>query len=315
MPKLVRQALTAAVLIALAVRLRRRSRLPRPLPAPPPPPPPAPRRGHGKALLAGSAVLAVAVALVVAVALTGGPAPQGATATGSATPVQAPATASPGGSSPGAAQPAPTMPTTPAPDPACTPPRHRVVDARAVDPATRRAVNRQWQRIERWLKTHAPRSHGLLGAPGRARTIAVAEAQTGVDYPDDLRASLLRHNGSAGLSALGFWEGGARHLGIRQIRDAWRAMCARGGAAGGWNGLMIPVFRLGAAAPGTLPYVVVDSRDGTVGWDDGVTGTAPRMASTYTMLRRVADALERGTPIAGRRPVAVRGVLRWTPVD
>ena len=42
----------------------------------------------------------------------------------------------------------------------------------------------------------------------------------GVDFPDSLRASLLRHNGSRGTGAFGFgaWFDGAVNLGIRDIQ-------------------------------------------------------------------------------------------------
>ena len=63
----------------------------------------------------------------------------------------------------------------------------------------------------------------------------------GVDFPDSLRASLLRHNGSRGTGAFGFgaWFDGAVNLGIRDIRDTWRALCANHGtdpAIGWWRG-------------------------------------------------------------------------------
>ncbi|MFC7587623.1 hypothetical protein ACFQYP_31035 [Nonomuraea antimicrobica] len=59
------------------------------------------------------------------------------------------------------------------------------------------------------------------------------------------------------------------------------------------------------------PYAVVDSVGGAVGWDDSIGGMAPRMPSYHALMRAVADALERGTPIEGRRPAVERGVLVW----
>ncbi|WP_143020456.1 hypothetical protein [Sinosporangium album] len=84
-----------------------------------------------------------------------------------------------------------------------------VADARPLSPAISRAVNRQWTRIEGWLRTNAPRSYASLRPPAKARTLAVAEAQMGLRLPDDLRASLLRHNGSAGPAAFGLGTAGS----------------------------------------------------------------------------------------------------------
>lgn len=183
---------------------------------------------------------------------------------------------------------------------------------RPVDPKVKRAVDRQWRRIERWLETRAPRTHATLGRPGRARTIAIAEAQMGLDLPDDLRASLLRHNGTGafGLGAT------APSSSVRDIRDRWRELCRRDSAdlrqgplEDRWNGRMIPF-----AYRSDRGYGLIDSRTGGVGWDDLVTGrTSPAMPSYHALLRATADALERGGVVAGWTPRVTRGVLRWTP--
>ncbi|WP_127933189.1 hypothetical protein [Nonomuraea polychroma] len=75
-------------------------------------------------------------------------------------------------------------------------PKEATPRVRKIDAKVTRAVNRQWRRIESWLKRHAPRSHRTLGKPGKAADIAAAEADMGLRFPDDLRASLLRHDGS-----------------------------------------------------------------------------------------------------------------------
>jgi hypothetical protein len=207
-------------------------------------------------------------------------------------------------------------------DPSCTPAR-RPVTVRPIDQKVKRAVDRQWRRIERWLRSNAPRTYRALGAPGRAHTIAVAESQMGVDFPDDLRASLLRHNGSRGAAVFGFIQNGGTHLGIRDIRDSWRAMCSWERTDAGtdprreeWNGRMIPFLRLTgrdsttAYAVVNTAYAVVNSPDGTVGWDDETGGMAPRTGSFHTLLRSVADVLERDE-IGYRRPMVKDGVLTW----
>ncbi|MEU5863878.1 hypothetical protein ABZ815_22080 [Nonomuraea sp. NPDC047529] len=314
MLKLVRQALTAAVLIALAVRLRRRARLPR---AEPPPSVPAPvRRARGAGTVLAWLVIAVVVALMLGFALMGTSVQRGAPAlvravteqqeplpvhTGNATPVEP------------AADPVATGEPTPAASAAQAPncaPRRRPIDPRRVAPDVKRAVDGQWRRIERWLRRNAPRTYRTLGGPVRARTIAVAESQMGVDFPDALRASLLRHNGARGAGVLGFRPGARQQLTVRGIRDAWREMCARR-PAGTWDGLLIPFLSYTASDGVTAyatGYATVSSADGTVSG-----ATSRRLRSSYTLLRTVADALERGGTIDGRRPVVTGGHLRWKP--
>ncbi|MGW4798077.1 SMI1/KNR4 family protein [Nonomuraea sp. NPDC004297] len=306
MLKLVRFALTTAILTAIAVRLRRRARTPGRPPVPPAPAPAA--RGAGMGLV--WAGIAMIVALVLTAALLPGrasedtPEPPDGPGRARAARQEIPqSTATP------ISTPTLTLTSTQAPaavpDSRCSP-EPRPVTVRPVDPKVRRAVNRQWRRVERWLKANAPRTYRTLGAPGRARTIAIAESQMGVDFPDDLRASLLRHNGSRGPDAFGFgfWPGGAANLGTRDIRDAWRASCSgeRTGAE-----RLIPFLR--QARPGA--YAVVDSAGGAVGWDDQDSATAPGAESYYALMRTVADALERGAPVGDRRPAVERGVLRW----
>ncbi|MEV5890839.1 SMI1/KNR4 family protein [Nonomuraea fuscirosea] len=339
MLKLVRLALTAAILTAVAVRLRRRARLPRNEPAPPAAPARARRTGMG-VIWAGIAAI-VALTLALALLPAGGwqaraayeesPARDENLATGPE-PVAPTVTPSMPPSVP-SSMPSPTASETSAPDsgsgldPGCAP-VPRPVTVRPIDPRVKRAVDRQWRRIERWLRTNAPRTYRTLRAPGKARTIAVAEAQMGVDFPDDLRASLLRHNGSRGAAAfglglglgLGVRSGGASHLGVRQIRDAWRRLCASEAGSGRWNGRMIPFLSRQGRGPDATEhfpaYAVVDSTDGAVGWE-GQDGLAGRVPSYYTLMRAVADALEQGTALKlggepeVRHPTVERGILRW----
>ncbi|MFI7634857.1 SMI1/KNR4 family protein [Nonomuraea sp. NPDC049400] len=326
MLKLVRLALTAAILTAIAVRLRRRAQMPDRQPSPPPAPRPAgsTRIGLVWAAIAGIVALTLGAALIPAepreaaalewrayqagqAALTAGTERSPAPATGP------PATSTP----PPVPTAVPTRPPAEIPDPNCSPAR-RPVTVRPIDPEVKRAVDRQWRRIERWLRAKAPRTYRTLAGPGRARTIAIAESQMGVDFPDDLRASLLRHNGSRGRSVLGFWYDGADALSVRQIRDTWRRLCSwertdlgSDPATEYWNGRMIPFLHFAERDSENMEYAVVDSAGGAVGWDDTVSGMAPRLQSTYALLRAVADALEHGRAVDGWRPAVQRGVLRW----
>ncbi|MEV0379874.1 SMI1/KNR4 family protein [Nonomuraea sp. NPDC050643] len=317
MLKLVRLGLTAAIVTAIVVRLRRRARMPEAAE----PVPTAPEPALRMRLSLEWAVIAAAVALTLTAALLPwniqGNAEGAAEASRHDEAQQAvfadveeiQASATPW-------QPQPSEPPAAIPDPACAP-APRPVTVRPIDPKVRRAVDRQWRRIERWLKANAPRTYRTLQPPGRARTIAVAESQMGVDFPDDLRASLLRHNGARGVGAFGFGFDGAFNLGTRGIRDSWREMCSWEPAGAGqdpatelWNGRMIPFLYFPGRGPDALSYAVADSADGGVRWNDAAK-VSHGAASYHSLMRAVADALERNQAYEGRRPAVERGVLRW----
>ncbi|MEU8398512.1 SMI1/KNR4 family protein [Nonomuraea sp. NPDC048892] len=339
MLKLVRLALTAAILTAIAVRLRRRARLPRKEPAAPVAPVRRARRAGMGAIWAGIVAI-VALTLVLALMPAGGWQARAAYEDSltwdeilATVPNPAPPTAEPTAQSvPSPAASARDSGLGPESGPdtgsGCAP-APRPVTVRPIDPTVKRAVDRQWRRIERWLKANAPRTYRTLRAPGKARTIAVAEAQMGVNFPDDLRASLLRHNGSRGAGAfglgLGVRSGVASHLGIRQIRDTWRRLCASEIAPGRRNGRMIPFLsRQGRGSDATEHVVTYAAElamsapaDGAVAWE-GTDGML-RVPSYHALMRAVADALEQGTALTldgereseGRRPTVERGLLRW----
>ncbi|MET7464621.1 SMI1/KNR4 family protein [Nonomuraea sp. NPDC005501] len=327
MLKLVRTALTAAILTAIAVRLRRRSHREtagetaggtagqasghatsearRPgrdagtgLSARG-----ARRAGRVTPLVLGAGAI-VAVALVVATALvtpaaTTVPATTAPVMPAAATPPPAPsAPATPAGASPSA------DPETPL-GPGCRP-RSRPVVVRPIDPRVRRAVNRQWGRVERWLRRNAPRTYATLGARSRPRTIAFAEAYMGMEFPDALRASLLRHNGAA---YFGFF--GERLYGVRQIRAVWRDHCREGGRDG-WGGELIPV-----ASQGEPELFVSGEKSGSLGelaeiGEESRTSEPAglKVRSYYALLKATADALERGR-LGEWRPRVVDGSLVW----
>ncbi|MDR8413900.1 hypothetical protein MTP10_34865 [Nonomuraea sp. 3-1Str] len=329
MLKLVRTALTAAILTAIAVRLRRRShretagetaggtagqasghatseargpgrdagtglsaRGARPA-------------GRVTPLVLGAGAI-VAVALVVATALvtpaattvpaTTVPATTAPVMPAAATPPPAPsASATPAGASPSA------DPETPL-SLGCRR-RSRPVVVRPIDPRVRRAVNRQWGRVERWLRRNAPRTYATLGARSRPRTLAFAEAYMGMEFPDALRASLLRHNGAA---SFGFF--GEQLYAVRQIRGVWRDHCREGGR----GGELIPVASRGervlfvsGEGSGALGQIVGTGEESRTSEPAG-----PKVRSYYALLKATADALERGR-LGEWRPRVVDGSLVW----
>ncbi|MEV4381178.1 SMI1/KNR4 family protein [Streptosporangium sp. NPDC049644] len=211
------------------------------------------------------------------------------------------------------------------PDADCRP-QARASRVRVIDPRMTRAVNRQWRRIERWLAANAPESLRTLGRPARARTIAVAEAQMGLRFPDDLRASLLRHDGARVVGdtwPFGFI--GNRNQGVREIRDTWRRLCGMDGedigAAAGvdaraerWDGRMIPF-----GANGGGDHLVIDSVARGVGRTDheGQMSFTPggiRIRSYYGLLKATADALETGGSVGHWKPRVTGGELDWDVV-
>lgn len=215
-------------------------------------------------------------------------------------------------------EPAPA--TQPSLDADCRPeisdPRMRTQDAK-----TTRAVNRQWRRIEAWLKAHAPRSYRTLGKPGNAAGIAAAEAQTGLRFPDDLRASLLRHDGAAVVDdTWGFGFFGHWNLSLQEIRDTWRGLCEiddedeeepADPRSDWWDGRMLPF-----GADGMGDHLVIDSVKRDVGETDhegsmSFTPGGVQVRSYYALLKATADALENGGYIGYWKPRTVADELDW----
>jgi cell wall assembly regulator SMI1 len=210
----------------------------------------------------------------------------------------------------------------PAPDADCHP-KPGTPEVRPITPKVTRAVNRQWRRIETWLKINAPRSYRTLGKPGNAETIAAAERQMGLRFPDDLRASLLRHDGAVFLKdtwAFGFL--GDANLGVQDIRDTWQQLCeidAEDMVDGEfpdprtewWDGRMIPF-----SSDGMGDHLVIDSVKRDVGDTDHegsmhFTPVGIRIRSYYALLKATADALEASGSIGYMKPKPVDGELEW----
>ncbi|MEU7878213.1 hypothetical protein [Microbispora bryophytorum] len=85
----------------------------------------------------------------------------------------------------------------------------RTTRVRVPGPRVTAEVNAVWRRIERWLARKAPVTYKSLRPPARPLDIARSEASIGLRFPDDLRASLLRHDGA------GSWRFGPAPFGAR----------------------------------------------------------------------------------------------------
>ncbi|SEG96578.1 SMI1 / KNR4 family (SUKH-1) [Nonomuraea solani] len=181
---------------------------------------------------------------------------------------------------------------------------------------TTRAVNRQWRRIETWLKANAPAGHRELGGPARPAAIAAAEQEMGLRFPDDLKASLLRHDGSVRTS-WGFGPLGYGNLSVKGIRETWLMLCDIDDEDGEdprsewWDGRMIPF-----GSNGMGDHLVIDSVRRDVGQTDhegsmSFTPGETRIRSYHALLKATADALENGGPIGRWKPKAENGDVIW----
>ncbi|MFI6478996.1 SMI1/KNR4 family protein [Nonomuraea sp. NPDC050663] len=223
----------------------------------------------------------------------------------------------------GPPRPSPTPqvePTQPGPTPAtdaqlselgCLPSEDPPV-VKSPDKSVRRQVDAVWSRIERWLARKAPKSLQRLNPPAAPRTIARTERAMGLTFPDDYRASLLRHDGARdwglptdGLHAL---------VPLKEVRDEWHMMCGmyRDGTttpdfAFWWHGHSVPFAK---AVDGG--HQLIDVRTGEVFHFYNETGLTQEAPSYLTFLRRIATSLESGRPMGMWQPKVRDGFLDWS---
>ncbi|NRQ37850.1 hypothetical protein HII36_39380 [Nonomuraea sp. NN258] len=191
----------------------------------------------------------------------------------------------------------------------CKPDKARPV-VRRPSPAVAARVDAAWRRIERWLARKAPADHRGLGRPARPAEIARAEAAMGLRFPDDLRASLLRHDGgSVDLSP--FYS----LTPVKGVLNEWKLLCeivldTEPYTGSWWDGHLIPF-----AENGMGDNLFADSATGAVGeffHEEGLRrGDWP---SYLALLQATARALETGEPIDGWRRTVSGGRVEWKPV-
>ncbi|GLX07580.1 SMI1/KNR4 family protein [Microbispora sp. NBRC 16548] len=191
----------------------------------------------------------------------------------------------------------------------CLPPR-RTPRVRMPGPRAIAEVNAVWRRVERWLARKAPVTFKRLRPPARPLDIAGSEAAMGLRFPDDLRASLLRHDGagSLGFGPAPFYE----LMSAKHIHSEWKMLCDIGGDSLGywWSGDLIPFAY--AIDGGNL---FVDTRTGKTGEffnEEGLTLEGDVVWPSYlALLKATTRSLETGRPIRGWRPKVVKGELEW----
>lgn len=169
-----------------------------------------------------------------------------------------------------------------------------------------------WLRIERWLAANAARTHASLQAGADSAKIAQAQRRLGLRFPDDLVASLERHDGcewSRGhLTLAGPFRPIAMadivksHLETEEVlaefEDYWdRRLLMFATTNSDWS-LVVD------CEPG--------NEHGRVGeWSGGEGVRWTEWPSLGALLSDVADAIEAGRPIGRWAPVAYGGELDW----
>ncbi|TDC09010.1 SMI1/KNR4 family protein [Streptomyces sp. 8K308] len=193
------------------------------------------------------------------------------------------------------------------------------------------SVSESWERVESWLAAWAPVTHAALAPPAaRSDVAAAAEEAIGMEFPDPLRESLLRHDGT-GYRVLPppFWM----LLDTARMVETWRSRTrinersasfspdeaeevdAEADFGPWWHRRWIPF-----AADGGGDCLVIDQRPSTwrgrVGKADHEQGCFfPRhamWASLPALLHWTATALETGDVVDGYEPfVTAEGELDW----
>jgi hypothetical protein len=171
-----------------------------------------------------------------------------------------------------------------------------------------------WLRIERWLAAKAPDAHASLRAGADSAEVADAQRRLGLRFPDDLMASLQRHDGcewSRGHFTVAGPFRPAPVADIVELHLVTEEVLAQ--FEGYWDRRLL-MF----AATNSDYWLVVDcepgNRHGRVGrWSQGVSWT--EWPSIGAMLSDVAAALETGRPVGEWVPVAFGGELYWKLVS
>ncbi|MCT7352772.1 SMI1/KNR4 family protein [Streptomyces sp. 15-116A] len=198
-------------------------------------------------------------------------------------------------------------------------------------------VEDSWDRIDGWLRTHAPRTFAALASPATDDEIRAAEEKLRLRFHPELVASLRRHNGAQGWGAFRF-PTHDRLLGVQGIVEATeflRHVAAdvyddygdydayeewdeedQEAAASYWH----PAYLKFGDYESTADGLAIDCRAGdsygAIGrfFDEGGT-TFGRADSLGEYLADVADRLERSTsgdaPAAGECAVTFNGRLIW----
>ncbi|MEU3521999.1 SMI1/KNR4 family protein [Streptomyces sp. NPDC006654] len=177
-------------------------------------------------------------------------------------------------------------------------------------------VDDSWDRIDSWLREHAPRTFASLGPPAADDEIRAAQEELNVTFPPDLVASLRRHDGArSGEEAFRFMTHD-RLLGLQEIVEATRFMRSVAAdldeeeAESYWHPAYLKLGSYGVTADG----LTIDCRPGrgsygVIGRFFDETGTEfGRADSLGAYLAELAVQLKSSK---GRSAVAFNGRLIW----
>ena len=147
-------------------------------------------------------------------------------------------------------------------------------------------MNEVWERLEAYLREHAPELHDGLAPGASEAALSQLERTLGYPLPGDLRASLARHDGERG--SVGFLSHDL--LSCEGIRASWETQRQVGGED--WRTGWIPVAHDGAGN-----YVYVDAASGAVRSFDHEGWVHAELADAWReVLEEAADLLEDDQP-------------------
>jgi len=173
-------------------------------------------------------------------------------------------------------------------------------------------VANAWQRIEGWLAAKAPDTRASLRAGADSATVADAQRRLGLRFPDDLVASLQRHDGCEWSRGHFTLAGPFRPAAVADIvKSHVETEKVLAQFEGYWDRHLL-MF----ASTNTDWWLVVDCEPGDghgrVGtWNGGEGVSWSEWPSIGALLSDVADALEAGHPVGEWVPVAFGGELDW----
>ncbi|MFC4612929.1 SMI1/KNR4 family protein [Streptomyces maoxianensis] len=173
-----------------------------------------------------------------------------------------------------------------------------------------RQVTAAWQRVETWLRDHAPVSFDSLQEGASSEEIDRAERELGVRVPGDLRALWHLHRGVQSSSGAAFLPDNAKLMTIAEaieLHQHWGQIYDFGD--GLWDHRWIPVCTLGEHSWSNGLYL--DAGTGEVwSWDE-FANRRVEFESLTTLLEEMADALEAPSLAGPAKPGLVDGALVW----
>lgn len=185
-------------------------------------------------------------------------------------------------------------------------------------------IDDSWSRIERWLAGNAPLPLDTLNPPATRESLDELRRTLDFPLPDQLVASLLRHDGShedpagAGHFVL---PGGYRLLSVAQIGQFWRRSTDilldsrhRDMLTGVWWHRHWVPFAVSRPNDALVIDQRAGARHGWIGEHRGMDTYFESWESYSDMLADTVDGLENHLAVAGELPVVINGALAWRAI-